>query len=225
MPENDNTADVTALTVQLLSAYLTNNAVASEDLAGLIRTTRLALVSEDAAVVAEPEAPVHTPAVSVRKSLASPDHLLSLIDGKPYKMLKRHLSTHGLTPDTYRERFGLPASYPMVAPSFSTVRREIAGKIGLGNRKAAAAPAPVAAPPAPAAEAAPAAQAAPAKRKASPAKDDAAKKPAAPKAAKAPATPKSAKAATTSEAAPKRRGRLGLFGKAAADTAEPAKAE
>jgi predicted transcriptional regulator len=224
MPENDNTADVTALTVQLLSAYLTNNAVASEDLAGLIRTTRLALVSEDAAVAAEPEAPVHTPAVSVRKSLASPDHLLSLIDGKPYKMLKRHLSTHGLTPDTYRERFGLPASYPMVAPSFSTVRREIAGKIGLGNRKAAAAPAPVAAP-APAADAAPAAKAAPAKRKAAPAKDAAAKKSAAPKVAKAPAAPKSAKAATTSEAAPKRRGRLGLFGKAAADTAETAKAE
>jgi hypothetical protein len=125
-------------------------------------------------------------------------------------MLKRHLSTHGLTPDTYRERFGLPASYPMVAPSFSTVRREIAGKIGLGNRKAAAAPAPVAA------EAAPAAKATPAKRKAAPAKGVAAKKPAA---------PKSAKAATTSEAAPKRRGRLGLFGKAAGDTAETAKAE
>jgi hypothetical protein len=150
--------------------------------------------------------------------------LLSLIDGKPYKMLKRHLSTHGLTPDTYRERFGLPASYPMVAPSFSTVRREIAGKIGLGNRKATAAPAPVAAP-APAADTAPAAKAAPAKRKAAPTKDAAAKKPAAPKAAKAPAAPKSAKAATTSEAAPKRRGRLGLFGKAAADTAETAKAE
>lgn len=94
----------------------------------------------------EPE--VHTPAVSVRKSLSSPEYLVSLIDGKRYKTLKRHLASHGLTPDTYRERYGLPASYPMVAPEFAAKRREIAGRIGLGRRPqadASAAPAQAAA--------------------------------------------------------------------------------
>ncbi|WP_159979387.1 MULTISPECIES: MucR family transcriptional regulator [unclassified Novosphingobium] len=142
MAETENQTDVAALTVQLLSAYLANNSVASEDLAGLIRTTRAALVEDTAPVAAEPEAPTYTPAVSVRKSLASPDHIISLLDGKPYKTLKRHLSANGLTPDQYRERFGLPASYPMVAPSFAAQRRE-AGRIGLGRKRSAEA-APVA---------------------------------------------------------------------------------
>src|SRR3546814_16647843 len=63
------------------------------------------------------------PAVSVRKSLASSEHILSLIDGKPYKTLKRHLAVNGLTPDEYRERYGLPKSYPLVAKSYSEARR------------------------------------------------------------------------------------------------------
>ncbi|EJL34415.1 MucR family transcriptional regulator, partial [Novosphingobium sp. AP12] len=96
MAESENQTDVAALTVQLLSAYLANNTVASEDLAGLIRTTRAALVEDTAPVAAEPEAPTYTPAVSVRKSLASPDHIISMLDGKPYKTLKRHLSANGL---------------------------------------------------------------------------------------------------------------------------------
>jgi hypothetical protein len=98
MSEAESINDVAALTVQLLSAYLANNAVASEDLAGLIRSTRDALTAEQAEVPqAEPE--TVTPAVSVRKSLASREHIISLIDGKPYKTLKRHLMAHGLTPD------------------------------------------------------------------------------------------------------------------------------
>lgn len=135
MPEPETTSDIAGLTVQLLSAYLSNNTVASEDIAGLIRTTRAALVEDAAPAPAEPEAQTYTPAVSVRKSLSSPDHILSLIDGKPYKTLKRHLASNGLTPQQYRERYSLPASYPMVAPSFTARRREIAEQIGLGNRK------------------------------------------------------------------------------------------
>ncbi len=77
---------------------------------------------------------VHTPAVSVRKSLANPEHLISLIDGKPYKTLKRHLTRHGLTPETYRNRYNLPPGYPMVAPAFAEKRRAIAEAIGLGRR-------------------------------------------------------------------------------------------
>ncbi|WP_088182909.1 MucR family transcriptional regulator [Sphingobium sp. Z007] len=144
--------DYTSLTVQLLSAYVANNTVSSEDLAGLIQSTRAALIAETAP---EPvETVEHVPAVSVRKSIASREHILSLIDGRPYKTLKRHLATHGLTPAEYRERYGLPASYPMVAQAYSEQRREVAQKLGLGQRgtqaRAAAAAAAEAPPVAPA---------------------------------------------------------------------------
>jgi predicted transcriptional regulator len=136
MSEADSTNDVAALTVQLLSAYLANNTVASEDLAGLIRSTRDALTAEQAgAAQAEPE--IVTPAVSVRKSLASPEHIISLIDGKPYKTLKRHLAKHGLTPDAYRSRYNLPSSYPIVAPAYTEHRRAVAQRTGLGGRRGA----------------------------------------------------------------------------------------
>ncbi len=136
MPEVEaKQAGVAALTVELLSAYLANNSVPSEELANLIRSTRSALTEELAPAAVEDPATRFTPAVSARKSIASPDHILSLIDGKPYQTLKRHLARHGLTPDSYRERFNLPSSYPMVAPSFAAKRRAIAEKIGLGRKK------------------------------------------------------------------------------------------
>lgn len=84
-------------------------------------------------IAADPQ-PDFTPAVSVRKSLGSRDHIISMIDGKPYRTLKRHLSTHGLTPDEYRERYGLKTDYPMVAPSYSEARKAMALKIGLGQK-------------------------------------------------------------------------------------------
>jgi predicted transcriptional regulator len=82
---------------------------------------------------AEPAA-TFEPAVTVRKSLSSPDHIISLIDGKPYKTLRRHLSGHGLTPEQYRERYKLKRDYPMVAPSYAEARRAMAKKIGLGSK-------------------------------------------------------------------------------------------
>lgn len=137
--------DYTTLTVQLLSAYVANNSVESSDLAGLIQSTRAALVGEVA--TPEPAAPEYVPAVSIRKSIASKDHIVSLIDGRPYKTLKRHLAAHGLNPDSYRERYGLPKSYPMVAPDYADIRRAVAQRNGLGQRPVAApveaAPAPV----------------------------------------------------------------------------------
>lgn len=138
MSEIEATNDVAALTVQLLSAYLANNTVASEDLAGLIRSTKEALTGA-APASAEIEPETFTPAVSVRKSLASPEHIISLIDGKPYKTLKRHLQSRGLTPDDYRSRYNLPASYPMVAPAYADKRREAAQQLGLGRKKPEAA--------------------------------------------------------------------------------------
>jgi predicted transcriptional regulator len=90
-----------------------------------------------------------TPVTTVRRSLASKDHIISMIDGKPYKTLRRHLSTHGLTPDQYRERYNLKADYPMVAPNYSEARRSMAQKIGLGRKGAApAGGSPADAPPA-----------------------------------------------------------------------------
>lgn len=86
---------------------------------------------------AEEEKPAqneYMPAVSVRKSLSSKDHIISMIDGKPYKTLRRHLARHGLTPEQYRERFGLRADYPMVSERYSQVRRDMAKKIGLGRK-------------------------------------------------------------------------------------------
>jgi predicted transcriptional regulator len=89
----------------------------------------------------------YTPAVTARKSLASKDHIISLIDGKPYKTLRRHLATNGLTPEEYRARYNLKADYPMVAQSYSEARRAMAKTIGLGRKPAqkaegAAKPAP-----------------------------------------------------------------------------------
>jgi len=125
--------DLTALTVQLLSAYVSNNQVPSNEFPGLIQATLAALSGNIA-----PEAliePAFTPATTVRKSLASRDHIISLIDGKPYKSLKRHLSSHGLTPAEYRARYNLPKDYPMVAPAYSEQRREVAQRLGLGRKR------------------------------------------------------------------------------------------
>ncbi|MDH2129557.1 MucR family transcriptional regulator [Sphingobium yanoikuyae] len=124
--------DLTAMTVQLLSAYFSNNQVPASDIAGIIEATRGALEGKGEA---ETPAPVeHVPAVSVRKSLGSREHLISMIDGKPYKTLKRHLATNGLTPAEYRERYKLPRDYPMVAPAYSEHRRAVAAKLGLGRK-------------------------------------------------------------------------------------------
>ena len=83
---------------------------------------------------AERTAVEYTPAVTARKSLASRDHIISMIDGKPYKTLRRHLTTNGLTPEEYRARYNLKADYPMVAEAYSEARRTMAKSIGLGRK-------------------------------------------------------------------------------------------
>ncbi|MDI1296716.1 MAG: MucR family transcriptional regulator [bacterium] len=124
--------DFTAMTVQLLSAYFSNNQVPAGDIAGIIEATRGALERKADAEV--PAAPDHVPAVSIRKSLGSREHIISMLDGKPYKTLKRHLAVNGMTPAEYRERYKLPKDYPMVAPAYSEQRRTVAQKLGLGRR-------------------------------------------------------------------------------------------
>jgi predicted transcriptional regulator len=127
-------SNLTSLTVDLLSAYVANNTVEHGVLSELIKSTHAALKVIDAPEPAVPDEPEYKPAVSARKSLSSDSHIISLIDGKPYQTLKRHLSKHGLTAEQYRERYGLAKTYPMVAKAYSESRRAIAEKLGLGRR-------------------------------------------------------------------------------------------
>jgi predicted transcriptional regulator len=96
----------------------------------------IAALVDDKGKPVEPEAVVrkYTPAVTARKSLASPEHIISMIDGKPYRTLRRHLATNGIAPAEYCERYGLKADYPMVAPAYSEARRVMAARIGLGQK-------------------------------------------------------------------------------------------
>ncbi len=126
-------ADLLALTTDIVSAHVSNNVVAVDDVPGLIAGTFAAL-SRLAAPPAAPVAPPE-PAVPVKSSVR-PDHIICLEDGKKLKMLKRHLKTrYNMTPETYRQRWNLPADYPMVAPDYAAERRNLALKIGLGTAR------------------------------------------------------------------------------------------
>jgi predicted transcriptional regulator len=128
------------LATELTIAWLSNpnTRANANEIPDFLRTMHQAVTgltgAEISSADAAPEAE-HVPAVSVRKSLASRDHIVSLIDGKPYKTLRRHLTRHGLTPDDYRHRYGLKPDYPMVAPAYAETRRDLATKIGLGRKR------------------------------------------------------------------------------------------
>lgn len=127
MPDNR----LAELTADIVSAYVSNNPVQAADLPNLI-----ANVSGSVAALGQPqtvEASTATPAVNPKRSV-HPDFLISLEDGQKYKTLKRHLGVRGLTPEAYREKWGLPANYPMVAPNYAAARSELAKKSGLGRK-------------------------------------------------------------------------------------------
>jgi predicted transcriptional regulator len=135
---DEMTTDAVTLATDLTIAWLgnANTRVNADDVPAFLKTmyeTVSALGGGSATAEPEAAAAEYTPAVTARKSLGSPEHIISMIDGKPYKALRRHLSTHGLTPEQYRERYNLKADYPMVAPAYSSARREMAKKIGLGR--------------------------------------------------------------------------------------------
>ncbi|MGG6430865.1 MucR family transcriptional regulator [Acetobacter ghanensis] len=118
------------LTTHIVAAYVNSNTVPADALPGLIATVFQALGSLGQGTT---EIPALVPAVPVKKSVF-PDYIVCLEDGKKMKMLKRHLHTvYGLTPQQYREKWGLPASYPMVAPNYAARRSILAQKIGLGR--------------------------------------------------------------------------------------------
>jgi predicted transcriptional regulator len=130
---NDN-ADLIDLAADIVSAYVSNNTVPSADLPSLIADVFAALQKTSAGEVEVAAEPLK-PAVSVKKSV-TPDYIICLEDGKKFKSLKRHLRTHyELTPEEYREKWSLPADYPMVAPNYAAARSELAKKMGLGQQR------------------------------------------------------------------------------------------
>jgi predicted transcriptional regulator len=131
MSERSNSGDLLGLTTEIVAAHVANNSVAVADLPHLIQEVYRTLASVGSAPVV-PERP--QPAVTVKKSV-TPDYIICLEDGKKLKMLKRHLKTaYNMSPEEYRDRWGLPADYPMVAPNYAQHRSSLAKKIGLGTK-------------------------------------------------------------------------------------------
>lgn len=128
------TTDVLSYTSEIVAAHVANNKVPTEELPQLIRDVHAALTGLAGGGAA---AERRDPAVSIKKSV-TPDYIVCLEDGKKLKMLKRHLKTaYDMTPEQYRERWGLPADYPMVAPNYAKRRSSLAKKIGLGTKPGA----------------------------------------------------------------------------------------
>lgn len=133
MPENNNHEELLALTTEIVSAYVANNTIHAKEIPAIIeqvfKTLSTVRADDKAGAASRPQ-----PAVPIKRSV-TPDYIVCLEDGKKLKMLKRHLkTTYDMTPETYRERWGLPADYPMVAENYARQRSELAKKIGLGKK-------------------------------------------------------------------------------------------
>lgn len=128
------TSDLMDYTVDIVSSYVSNNTLSADELPKLIMATHHAL-SRLRGETAPVEREDQKPAISVKKSVNS-DFIVCLEDGKKFKSLKRHLRTHyNLSPEQYREKWGLPHDYPMVAPNYAAARSDLAKKMGLGTRR------------------------------------------------------------------------------------------
>lgn len=127
------------LAAEVTAAWLANASTRTNaaDVSEFLRLMHICISQLGITTVPEPAdkpSSINKPAVSVRESLADPDHIISLINGQPFKILQRHLAMHGLSPSEYRLRYKLAADYPMVAPSYSETRRIMAKSIGLGRK-------------------------------------------------------------------------------------------
>jgi MucR family transcriptional regulator, transcriptional regulator of exopolysaccharide biosynthesis len=134
MTDNTQGGNYIELTAGIVSAYVSNNAVASGDIPSLINQVHAALLRVSSGTSdAQPE-PLK-PAISIKKSI-TPDYLVCLEDGKKFKSLKRHLRTqYNMTPEQYRDKWGLAADYPMVAPNYAQARSQLAKQMGLGQQR------------------------------------------------------------------------------------------
>jgi predicted transcriptional regulator len=134
LEEKFETAELVELTTQIISAYVSNNNVVSGDLPQLIGEVHSALSQASTNSIQAPKEELK-PAVAVKKSL-TPEYIICLEDGKKFKSLKRHLRTHyNMSPEEYREKWGLEPGYPMVAPNYAEARSSLAKKMGLGQRR------------------------------------------------------------------------------------------
>ncbi|MDH2313354.1 MucR family transcriptional regulator [Methylobacterium brachiatum] len=127
MPES--TDRLMTLTAGIVGSYLARHAIPVREIPDLMRTVRDGLVGLSAPRY--DQVPAMPTEAQIRASVQH-EHLVSFLDGRPYKTMKRHLTAHGLTPEGYRQRFGLPADYPMVAPAYAAERSRIAREIQLG---------------------------------------------------------------------------------------------
>jgi predicted transcriptional regulator len=134
MTENMEQGNLIELTADIVSAYVSNNSIQSSELPALISEVHAAM-HQTLGGPAEPETEPQKPAVSIRKSV-TPDYIICLDDGKKFKSLKRHMRTsHDLTLEEYRKKWGLAHDYPMVAPNYAKARSKLATKIGLGQKR------------------------------------------------------------------------------------------
>jgi predicted transcriptional regulator len=134
LEENIEEGDLIKFTSTIVSAYVSNNQVVANDLPSLINEVHNAL-SRASVQDTQPPREELKPAVPVKKSV-NPDFIVCLEDGKKFKSLKRHLRTHyNLSPEEYRDKWGLPHDYPMVAPMYAAARSQLAKKMGLGQRR------------------------------------------------------------------------------------------
>ena len=134
MADNTGNNNFIELTAGIVSAFVSNNSVAAGDIPTLINQVHSALLRVSTGAKETPTEPLK-PAVSVKKSI-TPEYLICLDDGKKFKSLKRHLRTqYNVTPEQYREKWGLPLDYPMVAPNYAAARSKLAKDMGLGQQR------------------------------------------------------------------------------------------
>jgi predicted transcriptional regulator len=134
MADNPGESSYIQLTANIVSAYVSNNTVPSAEIPNLIGQIHSALLRVSGGQAPTPAEPLK-PAVPLKRSITS-DYLVCLEDGKKFKSLKRHLRTqYGMTPEQYREKWGLPPDYPMVAPNYAAARSQLAKQMGLGHQR------------------------------------------------------------------------------------------
>lgn len=130
----DNRSDLVEMTARIVSAYVSANQIAPQDIPGLVRTVHGTLKDLGGGALSVADAN-QEPAISVKKSV-TPDYIICLEDGKKFKSLKRHLRTrYSMTPEEYRAKWGLPHDYPMVAPNYAKARSDLAKRMGLGHAR------------------------------------------------------------------------------------------
>jgi predicted transcriptional regulator len=134
MADTTDNPNTIALTAEIVSAYVSNNTVASADIPALINQVHSALLRVSSEEAQSPSEPLK-PAVPIKRSI-NPDFIVCLEDGKKFKSLKRHLRTqYNMTPEQYREKWALPSDYPMVAPNYAAARSQLAKQMGLGQQR------------------------------------------------------------------------------------------